>query len=137
MSPRLVLLALFWMSPALAADPPSFTLYFGLGSAAPTPEARAVIERAAEAARQRQHDGSFDHVKVIGYADTSGSDRRAQTLSDERAERVKEMLVGQGVPADRVRIEGRGKQSLAVATANHVAEQRNRRARIVIYGPGE
>ena len=134
---RLILLALVWALPAMGQEEPNFTLYFSFDSAAPDAEARKVVERAAELAKQRQGEGSFDHVKVIGYADTSGPDSRAQSLSEQRAEAIKAMLVTYGVPAASVITEGRGKQSLAVATANNVREPRNRRARIVIYGPGE
>jgi hypothetical protein len=35
--------------------------------------AQEIVERAADAAKQRQAESRFDHVKVIGYADTSGS----------------------------------------------------------------
>jgi outer membrane protein OmpA-like peptidoglycan-associated protein len=133
----LILLALLWATAAAAQESARFVLYFGLGSAAPSPEAREIIERAAIAARQRQRDGSFDHVKVIGYADTSGSTSRSQSLSEERARAVKTILVGHGLSAASITTEGRGKTSLAVETGDNVAEPRNRRARIVIYGPGE
>jgi OOP family OmpA-OmpF porin len=131
------LLALLWAMPALAQQPPSFTLYFTLDSAQPSPAAREIAQRAANVAKQRQGEGRFDHVKIVGYADTTGTAGRSQRLSEARAEAVKRLLVAQGLPADKVTIEGRGKNELAVPTADQVREPRNRRARIVIYGPGE
>jgi outer membrane protein OmpA-like peptidoglycan-associated protein len=126
-----------WAATALAQQPPSFTVYFALGSAVPSAEARQVIERAATAALQRRQEGSFDRVKVTGYADTRGSARRSQALSKERADAVKALLISHGLPGESIATEGRGKAALAIATGDNVAELRNRRARIVIYGPGE
>jgi outer membrane protein OmpA-like peptidoglycan-associated protein len=133
----LMVLALLSITPALAQEPPSFTIYFDLNSARPSEAARKIVERAADVAKQREAENRFDHIKVVGYADTSGSDARAQVLSQERAEAVKQLLLARGLPATKVKTEGRGKHDLAVATRNHVRDARNRRARIVIYAPGE
>jgi OOP family OmpA-OmpF porin len=133
----LIVLALLCAVPALAQEPPTFTVYFNHNDARPSRIAREIVERAADTAKQRQAEGGFDHVKVIGYADTSGSSRRSQALSEQRAEAVKRLLVAGGLPAAKVTTEGRGKQELAVPTADQVREPRNRRARIVLYGPGE
>jgi outer membrane protein OmpA-like peptidoglycan-associated protein len=133
----LIFLAVLWTAPALAQQPPVFTIYFDFDSARPSRVAREIARRAVDVAKQRQAEGQFDHVKVIGYADTSGALDRAQALSQQRAEAVKRLLVGQGLSATTVRTEGRGKQELAVETADQVREPRNRRARITIYGPGE
>jgi OOP family OmpA-OmpF porin len=134
----LILLGLLGAVPALAQqNPPSVTLYFDLGSAQVGPTARQIVDRAVELARQREAEGRFDHVKVIGYADTSGTAARSQAVSEERAEAVKRLLVERGLPAAKITTEGRGKQSLAVPTGDYVRHPRNRRVRIVIYGPGE
>ena len=134
----LMILALLWAIPALAQQsPPSVTLFFNFNSAQPSATGRQIVERAVAIAKQRESEGRFDHVKVIGYADTSGSAGRSQTLSEERAEAVKRLLVASGLPAAKITTEGRGKQELAVATADQVREPRNRRVRIVVYGPGE
>lgn len=50
---------------------------------------------------------------------------------------MKRLLVAGGLPAAKITTEDRGKQEFAVATADQVREPRNRRARIVLYGPGE
>src|SRR5262249_185492 len=77
-----ILLGLLCASPARGQHPPNFTVYFDLGSAQPSRDARVIIDRAAEAAKKHQGEGRFDHLKVVGYADTSGSAGRSQSLSE-------------------------------------------------------
>lgn len=114
-----------------------FTLFFDFASAQLGPLAKRIVENAATAAKQRQTEGSFSHVKVIGYADTAGSAGASQRISEQRAEAVRDELMRLGLPADIIRTEGRGKKELAVQTGDNVREPRNRRTRLVIYGPGE
>lgn len=45
---------------------------------------------------------------VIGYTDRIGSDKANQKLSEARAHSVADYLVGKGLPAGKVSIEGRG-----------------------------
>jgi adhesin transport system outer membrane protein len=75
---------------------------------------------------------NLDVVIAVGHTDSVGSDAYNQRLSVARAESVKAYLVNQGVPADRVRTEGRG-ESQPVAT-NDTAEGRakNRRVEITV-----
>ncbi|MBS2783930.1 porin OmpA [Aeromonas salmonicida] len=48
---------------------------------------------------------------VIGYTDRIGSDAYNQRLSEQRAQTVADYLVGKGLPAGKVNVEGRGKGS--------------------------
>lgn len=50
----------------------------------------------------------YDEITAVGHADKLGSDAYNQKLSERRANAVKAYLVGQGVPADKIRAEGRG-----------------------------
>jgi OmpA-OmpF porin, OOP family len=52
----------------------------------------------------------FGHVEVRGYTDRLGTDSYNLELSRRRAEAVKDVLVQQGVPADKIRAEGLGSQ---------------------------
>lgn len=47
-------------------------------------------------------------VVIVGYTDRLGSDEYNQKLSERRALAVKEYMVGKGVAADRLVIEGKG-----------------------------
>lgn len=71
-------------------------------------------------------------VIIYGHTDTVGSDADNLTLSQRRANRVREDLVRLGVSAAGILAEGRGERELQVPTADNVAEPRNRRVEIVV-----
>jgi OOP family OmpA-OmpF porin len=123
--------------PAPPAPPPppvarNFTVYFDLDRATLTPAGRDVVRQAAANAKS----GQVSRVTVIGHADTTGSARHNQRLSERRAAAVRDELVADGVPADQIVTEGRGENDLAIPTADQVNEPRNRRVVIVEQGPG-
>lgn len=51
---------------------------------------------------------NLETVVAVGHTDRIGTTAYNQKLSERRAQSVKDFLVGKGVPADRVFIEGRG-----------------------------
>lgn len=51
---------------------------------------------------------NLEAVVAVGHTDRIGSESYNQKLSERRAQSVKDFLVGQGVPAERIYIEGRG-----------------------------
>jgi len=120
-----------------ATPPQSYVVYFDFGSAKLSALARPVIGEAAVAIRHGQEQKSLSHVKVIGYSDTSGSDESADRISRQRAAAVRAELVREGIAADFITTEGRGKHELAVPTKDHVRNPRNRRVRIMLYRPGD
>lgn len=116
---------------ALSAMPPaaqSFTVYFLSGSDDFTEESNAAVARLLEEMRQRPSP----EVSVVGHTDRVGSDADNDALSLQRAERVKEMLVGMGVPADRISASGRGWREPLVVTGRGVDEPRNRRVEVSV-----
>lgn len=54
-------------------------------------------------------------ITVIGYTDRLGAAAYNQTLSERRAETVAKFLVGQGIPQQTVRHEGRGQREQIAA----------------------
>lgn len=116
---------------ALSAQPPrpiSFTLYFESGSDEITAQSKQEVKRIlAEMARREAPD-----ITVIGHTDLVGSDPSNDALSLQRAGRVKSMLVGMGVPAERILIAGRGRREPLIPTADGVIEPRNRRVEISV-----
>jgi outer membrane protein OmpA-like peptidoglycan-associated protein len=114
---------------ALAALPPravSFTLYFREGTDEFAPESAGQVgEVLAEIARRPAPE-----VVVTGHTDRVGSVAFNDALSLQRAERVRQALVQQGVAADRIQVVGRGEREPLVPTADEVAEPRNRRVEI-------
>jgi len=116
---------------ALAAQPPrpiSFVIYFESGTDDFTEQSKQEVKRLlAEMARRQAPD-----ITVIGHTDLVGSGPSNDTLSLQRAERVKAMLVGMGVPAERISTAGRGRREPLVKTADGVPEARNRRVEISV-----
>lgn len=120
-----------------ATPPNSFVVYFDFASAKLSALARPVIADAAVAIRHGQEQKSLSHVKVIGYADAAGSAAGADRLSQRRADAVRDALLREGIPANLITTEGRGKREPEVPTADHVRNPRNRRVRIMLYRPGD
>ncbi len=120
-----------------AGDPEQYVLYFDFASAKLSSVARPVISRAAAAIRKTIAKGNFSHVKVIGYADTVGTTEGQDRLSLRRAGAVRDELVREGIDADVIKTEGRGKLEPEVLTGDQVKNPRNRRVRIVIFRPGD
>jgi outer membrane protein OmpA-like peptidoglycan-associated protein len=110
---------------ALAAQPArpvSLLLYFTEGSTL-SDESKAVVDKMfAEIAARPAAE-----ITVIGHTDTVGNDAFNDKLSLERAEKMRELLIGLGVPAQNISAAGRGRRELLVPTADNVNEPRNRR----------
>lgn len=53
--------------------------------------------------------GAPEKIVITGYTDRIGSDQYNQKLSERRAQAVKDYIVSQGVAADRLVAEGKGK----------------------------
>ena len=50
----------------------------------------------------------YDQILVVGHADRIGTPEYNQRLSERRANSVKSYLAGKGLPAERIKTEGRG-----------------------------
>ena len=110
----------------LPARPASFLLYFVAGSDELTDPSKAELRKMLDELRQRPSPD----ILVIGHTDSVADDRLNDRLSLQRAERIRQDLVAQGIPADRIRAAGRGKRELLVPTKQGVDEPRNRRVEI-------
>jgi len=114
---------------ALAAQPSrpiSFILYFESGNDEFTEESKQEVKRLlAEMARRQAPD-----ITVIGHTDQVGPDPSNDALSLQRAERVKSILAGMGIPAERILTAGRGRREPLIPTAEGISEPRNRRVEI-------
>lgn len=109
-------------------DPIGFTVYFDYDKSNLTPQASTLIREAAS----RALENDIETVVVAGNTDTSGGSAYNQALSERRARAVRDGLIANGVPADRIRLEAFGETNLAKATADGVREPLNRRADVVI-----
>ncbi len=68
---------------------------------------------------------------IEGYTDSVGSEKSNQALSDRRAQAVMAALVGQGVPAARLRSEGYGEARPAGPNDSADGRRMNRRVEVV------
>jgi outer membrane protein OmpA-like peptidoglycan-associated protein len=115
-------------SPPVAEAPRSYTVFFGWNSAALTPDARIVVQTAAQSARE----GRITRIELDGYADRSGPDAYNLGLSERRADAVKAELVRLGVAPTQITTSAWGERQLLVPTADGVREPQNRRVEIVL-----
>lgn len=119
-------------APALAALPPpaaSYTVYFMPGSGDTLTE-----ESGAEFAKVKADLAarSAGEVRVIGHTDRVGSAQSNDALSLKRAGTVQALLVAAGIKPALIEIAGRGEREPLVATADEVAEAKNRRVEISV-----
>jgi OmpA-OmpF porin, OOP family len=96
--------------------------YFPYNGKALGPEAQQKINQAAHAIPQ---DGTA-RVKVVGWADRSGSGTYNTKLSGTRAEAVRGQLITDGMAAGRIDVTPKGEQDVPVATKDGVREPKNR-----------
>lgn len=74
------------------------------------------------------------NTEVGGYTDNVGSDGLNQTLSENRANAVRNYLVLQGVSTDSVSARGFGNSSPVASNDNSGGRQSNRRVELVVSG---
>lgn len=94
------------------------------------PEGREVLDQVA--AQVRSID--LETVIATGYTDSIGTDAYNLKLSDRRANTVKQYLIEQGVPADRIYTEGKGKADPIASNKTREGRAQNRRVEIEIVG---
>ena len=75
---------------------------------------------------------NLDVVIAVGHTDSMGSEAHNQRLSLRRAEAVKAYLVNQGVPAERIRTEGRGEAQPVASNDTAQGRALNRRVDITV-----
>ena len=113
---------------ALPAQPTSYLVYFVEGTDELNPAAKGAIDRVvAEVAARPSPE-----IAVVGHTDFVGSDQYNDTLSLQRAFRVRDLLVQRGVPENIIQPAGRGKREPLVQASSDVAEPRNRRVEIIV-----
>lgn len=109
-------------------EPIDVIVYFDYDKSNLTPEASQLIREAA----QRALTNDIQTVKVEGNADRSGSSAYNQALSQRRANVVRDALVANGVPAERIETSAFGEDNPAKPTPDGVREPLNRRTEVTI-----
>jgi hypothetical protein len=116
--------------PTVASQMPPATVYFASGSSTLSAEAMASIRQVAADYRTAGNAT----VTLAGHTDTVGSPDFNMTLSQRRADAVRNGLVRAGVPAAAITTGAQGEASLPVQTADNVDERRNRSVDIAVVG---
>lgn len=96
-------------SPAARAQQPSYVIFFQTWSAAIDDQAQDVIAKAAEWVKSHH----IRNVRVIGFADPTGSRKANVLLSELRAQVVTDGLTAAGVAPHSVRQVGSGSVEFA------------------------
>ncbi|MFZ0417135.1 MAG: OmpA family protein [Candidatus Sulfotelmatobacter sp.] len=73
-------------------------------------------------------------LEIDGYTDSVGSDEYNQTLSDKRAEAVRDYIVTSGVPMNNVVAHGMGKADPVADNTTAAGRQLNRRVEMIVSG---
>jgi putative exosortase-associated protein (TIGR04073 family) len=101
-------------------------LLFATGSAALNPSAMSPLQ--AVAAALVRHENTT--IAINGYTDSTGDPAANVRLSLDRASRVRDHLIGEGVAADRMTVEGHGAASPVATNATAAGRRQNRRVEI-------
>jgi len=107
---------------------------FETNSAVLTGDSRPVLNDVA--------DGLSKHprlkVELQGYTDSTGSDKYNLTLSDKRANSVREYLISQNVKPEQLSARGYGKANPVASNATPAGRSKNRRVVMkVLENPGD
>lgn len=115
----------------LGARPPapvSFIVYFVFDKDELTAESLAQFDRIKAELASRP----APEIVVIGHTDRIGAVEYNDALSLKRAGTVRAALVDAGIRSEQIETAGRGEREPAIATADEVAEPRNRRVEITV-----
>jgi outer membrane protein OmpA-like peptidoglycan-associated protein len=74
------------------------------------------------------------HLEVDGYTDSIGSDAFNQTLSEKRADAVRDYLVNANVPNSNITAQGLGKSNPIASNDNSAGRKMNRRVEMIVSG---
>jgi outer membrane protein OmpA-like peptidoglycan-associated protein len=111
----------------LKLDVPS-DVSFDVGRAAIKPNFAPVLNQFA--ASLNQHPES--NVTIIGHTDNTGSDAINNPLSVDRADSVRDYLVGKGVARTRILTEGHGAREPVADNSTQAGRDKNRRVEIYV-----
>ena len=101
---------------------------FDVDRATLNPGGERVVRQLA-AVLDRQPDR---HITIAGFTDSTGSDAYNQTLSESRADAVRDVLMSAGVAPGRITTRGYGKAYPVATNASTAGRQLNRRVEVMI-----
>ncbi len=108
------------------------SVFFPSGKANILPSSRS---RLTEVAKEVAQMAPERKILVEGFTDSTGPSSLNEELSQKRADAVKDVLVENGVPADRITTKGMGEEHPVASNATPEGRANNRRVEIVITPP--
>lgn len=103
-------------------------IFFDTGKSTLKPGAKNTL---AKIAAQLKGDSDV-RVAIEGHTDSVGSDEKNQVLSEKRANAVRDYLVSNGVPAERVTATGKGEADPVASNKTAAGRLQNRRVEMII-----
>ncbi len=106
---------------------------FASGSAMLTPDGQRQLEKLADIlVKARQKEGTQNSpVLVIGHTDATGSAKYNQTLSEQRAQTVVELLAARGIAREHLFYQGAGEGRPLATNDTDAGRTANRRVELV------
>lgn len=92
------------------------------------PEFKPTLDRVADVL---YNDPNL-RIQVIGHTDSVGSEAYNQQLSERRARATADYLIGQGVAASQVQVEGKGESEPRADNSTAAGRTQNRRVEIYL-----
>jgi outer membrane protein OmpA-like peptidoglycan-associated protein len=102
---------------------------FDVGRSAIKPNMRPVLDQFAQGLDPTMR------VRIVGHTDSTGSDAVNTPLSVDRAQSVRDYLVGRGVTAARIETAGKGSREPVADNATEAGRAHNRRVEIFLREP--
>lgn len=103
-------------------------LYFVSNEDIPTPESEKLLKDLATLLNKKPEL----FLRVEGYSDSLGSDQKNLEMSQKRADRVKEILVKNGVTTSRLEAVGLGSLYPVASDVTPEGQEKNRRIEFII-----
>jgi outer membrane protein OmpA-like peptidoglycan-associated protein len=97
-----------------------------------TDQGKEILAEQLEEAREMLSRASY--IEVIGHTDDVGDDAYNQELSEQRAESVRNYLVGAGVDASKMVTTGAGESMPIASNKTDEGRAENRRVEVMVLG---